>query len=161
MLWDEEFKPLRDVFDRLPGDRRFALAVAAIDRTLDGFDPPLEGGRPAELLRECLNIARAGVDGGFAGLTLPDGAAEELSMTLSEPMESGVGPLILAVVNFFELPEEGLPAQALYAVFSHCYEAVYEREEAAGNELRTVEDERANPRLTATIAWEKELLAQN
>jgi hypothetical protein len=159
MLWDEEFKPLREAFDRLPGDRRFALAVAAIDRTLAEFDPPLEGGRPAELLREILNIARAGVDGGFAGLTLPDGVAEELSAILNEPTESGVGPLIMAVIGCFGLPEEGLPAQTLYAVFSHCYEAVFEREEEE-TDLESVEDERANPRLTATIAWQKELLAQ-
>jgi len=159
MLWDEEFKPLRDVFDRLPGDRRFVLAVAAIDRTLAEFDPPLEDGRPTELLKESLDIARAAVDGGFAGLTLPDGVAEELSAVLNEPTESGVGPLIMAVVGLFGLPEEGLPAQTLYAVFSHCYEAVFERVEDE-TDLETVEDERANRRLTATIAWEKELLAQ-
>jgi hypothetical protein len=159
MLWDEEFKPLRDVFDRLPGDRRFALAVTAIDRTFAELDPPLEDGRPTELLRESLAIARAGVDDGFVGLALPAGVAEELSAILNEPTESGVGPLIMAVIGLFGLPEEGLPAQTLYAVFSHCYEAVFEREEEE-TDLETVADERANPRLTATIEWQKELLAQ-
>jgi hypothetical protein len=160
MLWDEEFKPLRGAFDELAGDRRFALAVAAMDRTLAELDPPLEGDHATDLLHEAMNTARAAVGGDFAGLSLRDGVPDQLSAMLRHSTESAVGPIVMAVIGCFSLPAEGMPAQTLYAVFSHCYEAVFEREEEQTGDLETVEDERANPRLTTTIAWQKNLLTR-
>jgi hypothetical protein len=161
MLWDEEFKPLRDTFDRIPGNRRFTLAVTAIDRTLSELDPPIGDSRGAELLKETLTIARtAAANNNHAGLPLPEGTSDEFSTILANGTESAVGPLIMAVIGCFGLPDEGMPAQTLYAVFSHCYEAVFEHEEEHTGDLETVEDERANPRCTATIAWQKGLLAE-
>jgi hypothetical protein len=158
MLWDNEFRPLRDEFDRVPEDRRHPLAVTAIDRTLAELTPPLGDSRGADLFRQTFDIVRTSDP---ASVSLPDDTVAELTSFLGDHTESAVGPLLMAVVTFLGVPGEGMSSEALYTIFSHCYEAVYEREETKEGPLETVEKERANPRLAAVVAWQKELLAQS
>jgi hypothetical protein len=158
MLWDTEFRPRREDFDRVREDRRHGLAVTAIDRTLAELTPPLGEGRGAELFRRTFGIVRTADP---AAVSLPDDTVAELTTFLSDHSENAVGPLLMAVVTFLGVPGEGMSGEALFTIFSHCYEAVHEREQTTGGPLDTDEEERANPRLAAVVAWQKELLGQS
>jgi hypothetical protein len=157
MLWDNEFRPLRDDFDRVPEPRRHAVAVAAVERTLADLTPPLGGGPGAELFRRTFDLVR---NSDPATVSLPAGMEAELSDFLGDNTDGVLGPLLMAAVTFLGAPGKGMSGEALFTVFSHCYEAVHGQEEIAGGPLGTVDAERADPRLTATIAWQKELLAR-
>ncbi|HEU5267005.1 MAG TPA: hypothetical protein VFU35_09895 [Jatrophihabitans sp.] len=159
ILWDEELAPELPTINALTPQRRYAVAVHAIEGTLASFDPPPARGRALELLRACLDGARAAVGGAHVGLAMPEGAEEEITdlVSVDGDAEPGLGPLLMAVANCYEIPEPGMATEHLFTLLSDCYSAVVERD---GRDEETPAQERSNPSLTAEIALQKRLLIQ-
>jgi hypothetical protein len=148
-LWDEQAGSIGPLVERLTPDRRFAVAVAAIDQTVASFEPPLGDGQGARLVREGLARARAAVGHRHTGLPLPDDLEEHMAEAIADDPERGVGQLLMAVGNCYGIPEPGMTAEFLESVLYDCYEAVLARAPVEGDDP---DEERADPRCTAAVA---------
>lgn len=155
LLWDVRFSGARQTLAALHPQRRFDLAVAAIDRAVAQFDPPLGDGPETRLVNECLAQLRLAT-AQPTGVSLAGETGRAIEAVLTDGAEWGIVPVLMAFLCCCDHADRGLPADSLYDVLSHCYQAMLEREDP---EPETLEEELASPHCVATIDWQLRRIA--
>lgn len=151
-MWTREFASAIPEIERLTPEQRYEAMVTAIEWTLDSFVPPIDRESPdVQLFVRYVGDARSVVGGDYTNRSLPEDVQEELAEIVADDEEPGIAPLIIALGNCYSVPESGTAPEHLYTALSECYRAVFEREQFP-------EDESANPRCMAAIAWQKKLI---
>lgn len=157
MLWDEEMASALMSIQALSSERRYAVGVTAIDRTLASFQPPVDPGDPGvRLLLQCLTDSRAAIGGEYSGRVLSDDMQQKMTAIVTEGDPPGIPQLIIAVANCYGIPESGMVPEYLLTILSDCCSAVIDHEDVDGE---NVDEERENPLCVATIQWQRELIA--
>lgn len=151
-LWIREFGSAIPRMALLAPADRYEAIVTAIAWTLDSLLPPADQHSPdVQLLTRYLDDARSVVGGDYTNRSLPEDVQEEMGEIIADDDDPGIGRLIIALGNCYGVPETGSAPEHLYTTLSDCYSAVVEREGFP-------QDESANPRCVATIAWQKKLI---
>lgn len=156
LLWDHEMASVRSGLGDIPAAKRFALAVSALDWTIQTMVPPIETEQVSSYLEQGLRICREAVRAGSVSVQLSEEMLVEYDEIDEVADEPGTSHMLSALLACCETGQE-LSGEQLYGVLSFCYEGSLDRE---GIDSWTIEKERANPRCLAVIDYEKSLIAR-
>lgn len=151
--FDREMSAYKPRLNRLTPSARFALAVRAIDWTLETLPEPLEDHAARAWIGEALTACREAARSGATGVRLPSGLDAAYDQIAEDADESGVPHFLSA--TFTTATVDGVTGDQLFGVFSWLYEGSLDREEIPE---WTIEAEEANARCNAVIAEQKRLI---
>jgi hypothetical protein len=158
--WDTEMQPWYERVTALSPRQRLAVALAAVDRTLAGYDPPL-----AELVDDATTLLVDRVRSGLrsavaAGRTVPDiEDPEDVADGIAGAMAGGpaaeVDSLLMALLNLIG-PDE-LSAEGLYLVLDGLYQSTLTNAEVP---VWSEAAERGCEPCRAAVAVQQQLIAE-
>ncbi|MCG5214275.1 hypothetical protein [Streptosporangium sp. KLBMP 9127] len=154
LLWDHEMASEREMLATLNPAERLALAVAAIEWTLETMSPPIQDGATLAFLERALTVCRQAVAEERGGISEQPELVEDFDDVYEGTEEPGTAHLLSAVMECCEA-SDGLHAEGVYNVLSYCYEGSMDREEVAD---LSVDAERNNRRCTSVILYQRDLI---
>ncbi|MFJ6946936.1 hypothetical protein ACISU4_20165 [Streptomyces wuyuanensis] len=155
LLWDYEMASEKDSLEGMQPNRRLALAVAAIDWTLETMGP-IETDEVRTYLEEGMRAARAAVQNGSSKVELTEETLDQYESVDEVADEPGTSHMLSALLACCDIPEQ-LGAEELYGVLSFCYEGSLDREDVPE---WSSEAERENARCLEVIAFQKDLISR-
>ncbi|RAO42299.1 hypothetical protein GAR06_05222 [Micromonospora saelicesensis] len=155
LLWDYEMSSARGVLEGTSPAKRLALAVSAIEWTINTMTPPIETDQVRGYLSVVVDACRQAVQAGNTWVSLSDEMLDSYDEVDEIAEEPGTSHMLSAVLACCD-PTEDLSAERAYGILSFCYEGSLDRE---GVEEWTLEAERANSRCRAVIDYQKSLIA--
>lgn len=155
LLWDYEMSSARDALEGMSPTERLALAVSAIEWTINTMIPPIETDQVRDYLSESIDACRKSVQAGNSWVRLSEEMLDSYDEVDEIAEEPGTSHMLSAVLACCE-PCEDMSTERAYGILSFCYEGALDRE---GVEEWTLEGERENPRCRAVIDYQKSLIA--
>ncbi|MFF3441365.1 hypothetical protein [Streptosporangium sp. NPDC002721] len=154
LLWDYEMASERENLAILSLPERLALAVVAIEWTLETMSPPIQDGATLAFLDKALRAFRHAVAENRGSVSEQPELVEEFDDVYEGTEEPGTAHLLSAVMECCEA-SDGLNAEGAYNVLSYCYEGAMDREDIAD---LNVEAERNNRRCNSVILYQRDLV---
>ncbi|MEV4568354.1 hypothetical protein AB0K12_31685 [Nonomuraea sp. NPDC049419] len=154
LLWDYEMAEDRDKLAVLSSAERMAVAVEAIEWTLETMSPPIQDGATTDFLSRALTICRQAVTEGRGAVPEQPDLSRDFDDVYEGTEEPGTAHLLSAVMECCEAPD-GIQAEGLYNILSYCYEGSMDREDIAD---LNVEAERNNSRCKSVILYQRNLI---
>ena len=155
-LWERELAPYNEVLEQLTPPQRLAIAVSALDWTLQHLPSPSPIEPEArQWIDAAMDVCRAAAATGAPGATLPAELSEAYEDVDQDTEDIGTGQLLMGVSACGDF--ESLGAKPTFAILYSCYTAFQNWE---GLEEATIEDEEADARCQEVIAYHKQLISQ-
>lgn len=154
LLWDYEMASEREKLAALSSPERLAVAVEAIEWTLETMSPPIQDSATTEFLERALRVCRQAVVERREAVSGQSELVGDFDDVYEGTEEPGTAHLLSAVMECCEA-SDGLHAEGLYNILSYCYEGSMDREDIAD---LNVDAERNNRRCNSVILYQRNLV---
>jgi hypothetical protein len=154
-LWERDIFPRHDELTRLTPAARLAIAVEAVEWTLQTSPEPIQDQQAAAWIEATMAQARTSVSQGAGRVSAPQELIDQFEDVDEDADETGVSQLLMGISTWWE--PEPVSAETLEGSLFSCYVFSQQRETP---EPESLEEEESNARCRQVIEHQQRLISQ-